>query len=878
MKVNNSKAIRRIGFKALMASRKRNIIAVISIALTSVLFTVLFTMLMSIVSSYELSMFKQVGGYAHGAFKEVDDEKIAKLSGHRLVKETGERIVVGSIYEDKFINKGAEISFMDKNDTKWDFSTPTVGEMPKASNEISMDKGALEKLGVEPKLGQKIHLRYELMSNNGMLQYVEDDFVLSGYWDYDPALPVHYINVSREYVNELSGRYPEAASAFRRDMSVMMKSKMNIEKQMLRVLFDLGYKSDNNHDENNIRIGVNWGYETSQLANNIDAGSIAAVFSFALLIIFTGYLIIYNIFRISVSGDIRFYGLLKTIGVTKKQLKHIIRYQAMALCLVAIPLGLIVGYITGSILTPILIATSNLSGVSISTSPLIFIFSIAFSLVTVWISSNKPGNMAGKVSPIEAVRYTEADGVGKKEKKTQKIGPFEMAMANLGRSKGKTALVLVSLSLSVVLLTLLVSFVKGFDMEKCVSGFSPIDFIVGDYEYFSSRPSQADSASEEEIDKVAELFETEISGRAYQSSGIVNEVLSYDDWYERESAAYNPEEIEAIKDESRNEDGTYSEITQIEGFDRELFAKFSVVDGNIESIFDKDAHNIALCIYTDDYGNEYDQTGAKIGDTVVITYMDSLHYIDVTTGEPADEYTDNKNVKLVKENPHNVEYTITAKITVPNPLTERFSYGGNRFVLPKEVLEADSGLPLKLLFYAFDAKNEDVNKEAEEYLHNLTAEGNTSLKYESRAYFEKDFEDFKKMFAIIGGALCFIIGLIGALNFLNTIMTGIIARQKEIAVLQAVGMTGKQLKKMLVMEGLLYTVGSGVISMILALLMMPFVGHLFEGMFWFYTESFSFIPVLLMLPIFAVLGSIIPVILYKSLSKRSVVERLGSVE
>ena len=134
------------------------------------------------------------------------------------------------------------------------------------------------------------------------------------------------------------------------------------------------------------------------------------------------------------------------------------------------------------------------------------------------------------------------------------------------------------------------------------------------------------------------------------------------------------------------------------------------------------------------------------------------------------------------------------------------------------------------------------------------------------------------MFAIIGGALCITIGFIGALNFLNTVMTSMLARQKELAVLQAVGMTGKQVRKMLVFEGLLYTVGALTISFIIALVMMPLSNNVFEKMFWFYSNSFSFLSIILMLPIFIILGVLIPIIMYKQFQKKSVVERLTAVE
>lgn len=118
-------------------------------------------------------------------------------------------------------------------------------------------------------------------------------------------------------------------------------------------------------------------------------------------------------FQISVTNDIRFYGLLKTIGTTPRQLRRIIRHQALALSLAGIPLGLAAGWLVGGQLTPVVIA--QLDGVVsvVSVDPVIFLLAALFSLVTVFFSCRKPGRVAGRVCPVEAVRYTEV-GTGRK--------------------------------------------------------------------------------------------------------------------------------------------------------------------------------------------------------------------------------------------------------------------------------------------------------------------------------------------------------------------------------------------------------------------------------------------------------------------------------
>ena len=208
-------------------------------------------------------------------------------------------------------------------------------------------------------------------------------------------MPVHYINISRDYADDIEAQAVKTGlQPFRTDLNVMMASSTNIQGQMEQVDTDLGYTWDSFTDPNSVRIGVNWGYTSSQLESQLDPELMIAIAAFLLLVIFTGYLIIYNIFQISVAEDIRFYGLLKTIGTTPRQLKRIIRQQALLLCLIGIPTGLLLGYSIGAILVPVVLRSTQLDAgiTTISASPVIFVGSMLFALLTVLLSCSKPGN------------------------------------------------------------------------------------------------------------------------------------------------------------------------------------------------------------------------------------------------------------------------------------------------------------------------------------------------------------------------------------------------------------------------------------------------------------------------------------------------------
>ena len=551
MKVKNGSCIRHLSFKTLMAARKRNIIAVLAIALTALLFTSLFTIVMSINETNQNYQFRSVGGYAHGAFKDVDEDQIAVLSAHPDVKAVGVRTVLGLATQGAFEKDYAEVSYMDDNNAKWSFSQPTVGRTPKSGNEITMDTKALELLGVKPELGAQVKVTYTLADKEQMGWDITDTFTLVGWWDYDELLSVHFLNVSKEYAQKIEkNAVAGGLKPFRTDLSVMLRSSLNIENDLTRIGEDCGYSIG--EEAGQLRIGVNWGYTATQVWDTLGVGGILAMLAVLILVAFTGYLVIYNIFQISVAGDIRYYGLLKTIGVTPKQLRRLIRQQALLLSVLGIPAGLLLGYGVGAAAVPITMSISTMGGryTTISVSPWIFLF-----------------------STVEAVCYTERQSSGKTHRKGGKVTPIQMAAANLGRDKKKTALVMVSLSLTVVLLNLLVTFIGGFDMDKYLSRRSCADFLISTPDYFNYRGF---SLTKEAVEPVRANTAHSLEGFAYQTGGV-GMYLPESIWRD-EAAFYSRDtdmDIDALLAQTPRDGDKVQAASQIEGLDPTLGEKLT---------------------------------------------------------------------------------------------------------------------------------------------------------------------------------------------------------------------------------------------------------------------------------------------------------------
>src|SRR5699024_9379827 len=218
-----------------------------------------------------------------------------------------------------------------------------------------------------------------------------------------------------------------------------------------------------------------------------------------------------------------------------------------------------------------------------------------------------------------------------------------------------------------------------------------------------------------------------------------------------------------------------------------------------------------------------------------------------------------------------VDYTVAALVTVPSALSYRY-YGSDEFILNDQTFVQDTGTD-SIMYYAFDTTDES-NADMETFLSDYTENVNPELDYESKATYAGEFESMRSMFLLLGGALSFIVGLVGVLNFFNAILTGIIARQRELAVLQAVGMTGRQMRAMLVWEGLLYALGAAGLALLLTLLLGPVAFRAMEGLFWFFTYLMNLTPFLLIIPLFALLGAGIPALTVRAAKRRTIVERL----
>lgn len=890
-KVSNKRCVRRLGFRSMKAARTRNVIATLAIALTTMLFTSLFTIAASINYSYQQENFRQAGGDTHASIKNIPTwEQVEELRTDPLIKESGARLFVGMPSEPPFNKSHVELSYLEPADAPHYFCVPEEGALPQeGTDQAATDTRVLALLGVEPKIGAKFTVTFNLDDLTANPISVTRTFTLSGWWKYDNVTVASHILLPRSAAEELCalGSGDPISLTGKWNLNMMFKNAMHIESDVRQVLENHGYQTDEPTADNYLNIGVNWGYSGAKLSDSFDVSIVVAIAALLLLIIFTGYLIIYNVFQISVSNDIRFYGLLKTIGATGKQLKRIIRQQALLLSAVGIPFGLLIGFLIGNKLTPIIMTQLSYPHAFVTFNPLIFIGAAAFALLTVFLSCARPGRMAAKVSPIEAVRY--AEGKTTKAKKHEKLRKkqsgaslSQMAWANLGRSKGKTIVTIMSLTLAVTLTTITYTFANGFDMNKYLSRNANVDFILGNADYFQTNTgfrSTDEEVPEEVIADIDAQSGIEESGRIYGGVSAMKQFVT-EDWLRQGIGMFNTSDVvdQVIQNTARLPNGLLESNVNLYGMEDLPLSLLDVLEGDLAPLSDPSQNAIAAVFLSDDYNDtQWGSNWAKLGDTVTVRYVSEMEYFYRDNGEIIEDIDAaigggrpwGDRAKVYKD----IDYTVCALVRIPNSISYRYRVlGSDEFVLGAEQFRQDTSTS-SVMTYLFNTTDE-AEPNMESFLAEYTETVQPIYDYESLASYVAEFEGFRGMFFTMGGVLSFVIGLVGILNFINAILTGILTRKRELAVLQSVGMTGKQLKIMLVYEGLYYTLLALAVSFALTVGLGFLIGNAVSDILWFFTYRFTITPILLLTPVFILLGAAIPLAVYRSVARFSIVERL----
>lgn len=843
VKVDNQETLRLLTKRFMKMNRGRNIVAVLAIMLTSLLFTSLFTGAMSLILSKRATDTRQFMCSSHAIAQDMTEEQLEKsvkaAAKDKNVERFGKGIFLGGGVDTRF-GFSTEVRYGDENLAESFNCVPTKGSLPKEKNEIAVSTLVLEELGVPKKIGQELTVTYE-QGPDSLLK--TDTFRLSGYWEGDKAVLAQLLWVSEDYAEEnyIPVTEEELENGNRSgggDCVVWYKNLWNLEKKTKQLSEKAGFTKEGK------------GFEVNPAYNLMEEDSFSFV-SAAVLVLFVmlaGYLIIYNIFNISVKTDIRTYGLLKNVGTTGKQLKKIVRMQAWRLSVIGIPIGLVLGYAAGVLMAPSLAADAQISAKSgqtavtvVAANPLIFLAAGLFTLGTVYLSSLQACRIVEKVSPVEALRLAETDQASKKAKRNTSVTWWGMAVQNMLRNWKKGLIVMASIALSMVVVNCIVMIVNGYDFDQYKKIFLASDFQVD---------QMTGTLSNTNFHGVTPEIKQLLEDCPYsKSTGYV--------YYSAERHEMEPRLRMVLENFADRYESYWND------FEKERWKtvqETNAVDvhyiGVNEAAFEKLEWKGRQCSWEDfktgnyiitDYGKDTDppESYYQIGDSVRMEYQNEKAKVYEVLGEA--------------EVPYAIDYPYSDIffITVIVPESEYIEYTGS-----------DSAM-----YAAVDVKKGEEER-VRQYIQDTIVKENDMMNVFSVLDMKESFQRYVNKYYTIGAFLVAILAAIGIMNFFNTTATSVLSRKKELALLEVVGMTKPQITKMLVAEGCIYLAGAFCLALLIICFGAEKLLSYTVGAAFFFQMHLTVLPCILMLPVLFVIVYIIPKYQFRKMAGESVVERI----
>ena len=738
--------------------KSRSILTVISIALTTMMLMALGSTCIGLFQM-ERQRVTDMGSNYHAAFKGLTDAQLEQLSHHTDVETVSASELFATIEYDKmngFLNSNKDI----KGKITSGIGNLTEGREAEQENEICGPPAFFKRMGVSPEIGATVTIPFRV---NGEGEIIIRDFVITGLVSERDVSKVDVADSRIAYGAAVStaliDQYiPEGKHSYRTMARVTGEEELNydqIKQKIADLAADLGLTEKD------------YSLNTEYLVVMTDPGTEMLGFGIgiALLIALFAGLVIYSIYYVSVITDIQEIGKLKALGASKKQVKRLLLQEGLLLSLIAIPAGLILGYLIPKIGLPILINLMDQAPVS-----QMKIFSLPVTaavvgvvLLTLYLSLLKPMRMAAKVSPIEAIRYQESSAAKQGTRKGYlHINLSRLSIANLSRNRKRTLITITTMGLSCVLFLSLAGVMNSMDRTDFARrAISKGDFIL-----------KLDASYNDKAYPENNLNSLQSAGLL--SPELVNQIQTIPGVTKVEDG-----DMVMISADLPNELFENGRYTSMEAFSREDLPEIEKELKRGTADYDKMVQENGILFQSDNFMDEY---GMKIGDRIPFT---------VRSGD--------RTVQL--------EATITGSITGRD----------GSFGIPKDLL--DRILPgtntLDRLYIHTDSRAYDEVKTA---LQSITGSDEhltlISLDEEMKIA-DLSINTLKYPCYLI----LLLIGIIGFMNLINTMITSIVTRKRELGILQAIGLSDRQLVKMLRKEGMFFTAGTLALALVIGNLM-----------------------------------------------------------
>ena len=847
----NKGALKKVEKGMMKANRTRNLFAVFAIVLTTFMITTVFSLGINYMENMELMQVRTAGTSADVSLAMPTAEQEQQIRDLEYVKTIGTQYMVGSVAEKNEEGRELSIALQYYDTTEWEKHYQEAikdleGKYPETENEIMLSEDALSQLGIQnPKLDMEIPLSY--YDKNG---WQERTFSLSGWFH-------SYTGTGMGFVSEA---YCKNAGYTMAEDGILSLSMKKMPDDFPRI-------------QNDVELNENQFFSGAVSMKSSNGSVIAMAILLVFFIIGSGYLLIYNVFYISISKDTRFYGLLKTLGTTQAQIKSLVKNQAVKLACIGIPIGILLATAVSFGVVPLVLGEGFKQGKSTMDAevffhPLIYILSILFSAATVWIACNAPAKAAAKISPVEALKFQNFAPKKTKSRNSTNGGKLHvMAFHNVFRDRKRAILVFMSLFMGITVILGVNGVQRSMKSENYVKRYMYYTF-----EYYDTQFEQAEQPNKE-VPQFDEHFVEQIK----RIDGIETVKLQKTIW-----SAIDFDEA-ALEDfmKIQYEDSSYQANGQ--SYEQMLAALREYAN----------AGEYGCYITTFDDDKALEEYNAKHPDTPID--MEAFR-----RGETAIAGMDSE---LFAPNAELVGETLTLTADSTDGRKTAFLIGGafrfddyedtlsagidrRKFIenVPNIIFVSEAGMERLTKESIISAIGVDITdmSQLERIDSELQAINNTLTKSEwefrSPATLIEQFNQVAYSINLLGNGAAILFIVIGLINFVNVMLTGVITRKNECAVMESIGTTKKQIRKMLTLEGGIYALISTLLIMTFGnaflMLVADAVPHIADYAVFEYPLA---LVIALIAAIFVICFSV-PAIVYKATSKETVIERLHNFE
>lgn len=811
----------RVAYCNMRHYKSKNILIGIAIILTTLLLFVIPSIGKDMVE-VNFAVINKIYPTWHALYRNVDESTVMKLAAHHDVKTYGLRSDAGYMnLEDATVS----MMYMDRTGMELYKVKLKEGQLPQKENDIVVSKGILEALGQNGKIGDTITVPYQILKDDGLDYTKEKDFRICGFLADNESS-----KEQKQYTSLVSEAF--------------LKAEIPVEQVKYRFLLQVNGQKGNttaDYTETIQNIARQFGISEDDMninkeylaANYVDPATIPVIVGIMLIVVLAGIITIYSVYYVSMNQRVREFGKLKAIGATKRQLRQIVLREGMGVALFAIPIGLLIGTVAVKVVLLQFVEHAKDSNVLITEAYKvvakgevqlyywwIYLLAIAVTLCTVYLSLMKPMRMAAKVSEIEAMRY---QGGSKRQKSSRKGYQFlnigRLTKRNLAENKKKSTITIVSMDVTGIFVMMVATVLSCANpMESAKSS------IVGQYE----------------ISPIVE------SGN-------------------KEHPEYEWAEVQ--KNNPLNE-GLKQQIEELDGVERvDVFTALKVSGGPFEEKIGTEFINGVPEEYAEELkkgiteGNvTYEEL--KSGDKVILDRALLHWYPDIKVGDK------------LKLNIHDGDNTFQKEIEV----AAIGEYGTgltnyNCLIMAKEGAEKLTINNSSSYFQVIADKDYDEALEA-----SLQAIVDGSGRLQMRTW-KNEYDTWENAIQMTRGA-CYafiiILAAISIMNLINTMINSVHVRKKELGMMQAIGMSDRQLMKMLQLEGIFYTVGTLIISIgVGSLAGYPlFLYAKRTGMFDISTYHYPVTAAIIIILTLFVIQMLLAIFIAKSVRKDSLIERI----